>query len=560
MKKNYFILILGFCLIFTACKKEELVRLDADVEDFAGQKAYIGELDGGKYTCFEAGDVINVNGSPITITAGDIKRDGRGVTLNVTSESAYNAVFPSSLVTSLSKDATTNISVTLPRTQAYETVGNRQKINIPMCGRLGSSNGSIHFNNLCALLKIVIKNDLSEALYYDSIVISCSDRPLSGSGKINNIASEIPEIMMDNPTTSSTPVSLTFPSRQTLAVNDSATYFVVVPKAENASGFKVSLVGKPGSTRDSKYCYERTKSGSCSFSRNVVQKIPFSSPTKREAVKYYFSVGNNQYVRFSPGNLRWSSSGTHRTADGTTNKKGTWSFAPNQWDRCSNSDNKNISENSSLVDCFGWGTSGYTTNPWHRARTNSQYASGITANIANTLHDWGLYNDIYNPVNGITEPYGTWRSFSIDEFENLMKRPDKSGAATVNGVEGIIILPDNWVLPTGMTFTPMTKYTANANATGYNQYVMGAYTNNTYTENQWKIMENHGAIFLPKASYRHDDYFYTKFDQHYYTSTYYHSSDYAVSAYIDFTGRSRYNIKRCNGCAVRLVKDYTPGQ
>lgn len=557
MKKNYFILILGFCLIFTACKKEELVRLDADVEDFAGQKAYIGELDGGKYTCFEAGDVINVNGSPITITAGDIKRDGRGVTLNVSPESAYNAVFPSSLVTSLPYNATTNISVTLPRTQAYETVGNRQKINIPMCGRLGSSNGSIHFHNLCALLKIVITNDLSEALYYDSIVISCSDRPLSGSGKINDIASEIPEIVMDNPT-SSTPVSLTFSSRQTLAVNGSATYFVVVPKAENASGFKVSLVGKPGSTRDSKYCYERTKSGSCSFSRNVVQKIPFSSPTKREDVKSYFSVGSNKYVRFSPGNLRWSSSGTHRTADGTTNKKGTWSFAPNQWDRCSNEDNKNISENSSLVDCFGWGTSGYRTNPWYRNRYNAGYANGRN-NLTGTLDDWGEYNDINNPVNGITESYGTWRSFSKDEFEYLMTRQDRSGAAKVNGVEGIIILPDNWVLPTGVpTFTPMTICT-NRSKSGYNQYVMGAYTNNSYTAEEWRIMENHGAIFLPKASYRYDDNYNTKFDQCYYTSTF-SDADYVFLTQIDFSGQNRRARPRCDGMAVRLVKDYTPGQ
>ncbi len=391
---------------------------------------------------------------------------------------------------------------------------------------------------------------------------------------------------MDNPTTSSTPVSLTFPSRQTLAVNDSATYFVVVPKADNASGFKVSLVGKPGSTRDSKYCYEKTKSGSCSFSRNVVQKIRFLSPTKREAVKYYFSVGNNKYVRFSPGNLQWSYTGggttatTHRTAitaNGTNT--GTWRFAEEQWNFVGYNNYGNVyivNGNSSIkcdnskikynyngwIDSFGWGTSGYRKNsvPYNTSQQNSQYANGNN-NLDGTNDDWGVFNDIYNPVNGITESYGTWRTFSKAEFDYLMTRQNLSGAAKVNGVEGIIILPDNWDYPTGVpSFTPMTKYTGSES--GNNQYVIGAYTNNNYTRDEWKIMENHGAVFLPKTTFRsayQNGNLNLSLKQCYHTSTKY-SEDWSYSTEINFQGQNSMYENRCKAKAVRLVKDYTPGQ
>jgi len=48
----------------------------------------------------------------------------------------------------------------------------------------------------------------------------------------------------------------------------------------------------------------------------------------------------------------------------------------------------------------------------------------------------------------------------------------------------MILLPDEWTLPDGLTFNS------------------GNYSTNVYTEDQWNQMESHGAVFLPKAGYR----------------------------------------------------------
>ena len=55
----------------------------------------------------------------------------------------------------------------------------------------------------------------------------------------------------------------------------------------------------------------------------------------------------------------------------------------------------------------------------------------------------------------------------------------------MNGVNGMIILPDVWTLPAGLSFTPGNS----------------AWTN-VYTTAQWEQMEANGAVFLPAAGYR----------------------------------------------------------
>ena len=69
--------------------------------------------------------------------------------------------------------------------------------------------------------------------------------------------------------------------------------------------------------------------------------------------------------------------------------------------------------------------------------------------ISGTNYDWGVYNAIYNPSTNTTDAPGTWRTPTKDEWEYLLKtRATPSGIrfakATVHGVCGLIIVPDNW--------------------------------------------------------------------------------------------------------------------
>ena len=64
----------------------------------------------------------------------------------------------------------------------------------------------------------------------------------------------------------------------------------------------------------------------------------------------------------------------------------------------------------------------------------------------------------------------------------------------VSGAEGLVILPDDWVLPTGCTFTPGVVIFDEAE---------GSHTGgNRYNLQQWTEMEAAGAVFLPADGYR----------------------------------------------------------
>ena len=200
-----------------------------------------------------------------------------------------------------------------------------------------------------------------------------------------------------------------------------------------------------------------------------------------------FSVANGVQVRFSQGNLQFNvSQGTHRTADG--NQQGTFRFAENQYDTIGAA-NKNISVQNynGWISLFGWGTSGYNGCSPMTYLKDATYGDGTTADIAGTNYDWGVYNAISN---GGNQP-GMWRTLTRAEWAYLLTNRANAeqlySMAKINGIGGLMILPDDWTQPSGITFTPKMKISE---------------TTNVYTLEQWQTLENAGAIFFPKEGYR----------------------------------------------------------
>ena len=192
-----------------------------------------------------------------------------------------------------------------------------------------------------------------------------------------------------------------------------------------------------------------------------------------------FSVSSTKQVRFSCGNLQYKAS---------TN---TWRFAENQWDYVGENNSVRSASYDGWIDSYGWGTSGYNNKyPYMSSDNANAYAFGDWTDITGTMYDWGLYCSISN---GGTP--GSWFTLSYDEFKYLLETRSRASSlqafATVNNVLGLILLPDNWVLPSGMTFT--SQGTA-------------ANVSNTYTVSQWKVMEAAGAVFLPAAGSNDADY------------------------------------------------------
>jgi len=141
----------------------------------------------------------------------------------------------------------------------------------------------------------------------------------------------------------------------------------------------------------------------------------------------YFSKGNLQYL----GNID------------------RWHFAENQWTIIGNA------QASNNRDLFSWGTG---DNP-----DSEDYS---------TYTEWG--NNIE----------GNWRTLTVDEWTYLFNtRTDASskyGTATVAGVVGLILLPDNY-----------DGTAINTDRT--------AWDNNVISSSEWAAYEAEGAVFLPTA-------------------------------------------------------------
>ena len=179
-----------------------------------------------------------------------------------------------------------------------------------------------------------------------------------------------------------------------------------------------------------------------------------------------FSVGEGKTVTFSKGNLQYTQS---------TN---TWSFAENQWDYIG-TDNVIDDALADKVDLFGWSTG--ATNFGVSTSTDYDDYSG-------SFVDWGR-NKIGN------DAPKRWRTLSVDEWKYLRyhrtNADDLVGVAQVNGVNGLVLLPDNWTCPAGVTFK-----------SGFRSEWGDYAACQTFTADQWSKLEAAGAVFLPAAGYR----------------------------------------------------------
>ena len=282
--------------------------------------------------------------------------------------------------------------------------------------------------------------------------------------------------------------------------------------------------------------------------------VTLKNPIANGAIQAIFSVSATKKVRFSQGNLQYQAS------------TGTWRFAENPWDYVGNGkqgtvyengvkcDNTKISETyDGWIDMFGWGTSGWNSQanayqPYSKGTANSDfypgrsYSNNLNGSYANA--DWGVYNAISNGGNQA----GLWRTLSKYEWEYLISnRPNADalcGTATVNGVNGCVLLPDNWSTPTGVTFQGEERVNGN--------WVDG-YVVNTYSASEWAVMESYGAVFLPAAGTRGGSS--VGYQGKYWSSTAYDQTDAYYLHFITFSEVPDYHGYRADGRSVRLVQD-----
>ena len=260
---------------------------------------------------------------------------------------------------------------------------------------------------------------------------------------------------------------------------------------------------------------------------------PQDQPTEGIGV---FSIGEGKTVTFSPGNLQY------------TQSTDTWSFARVQYEVIGTNNviggsvsshalgkEKDGTELADKIDLFGWSTSannfGVTTS------TNNNDYSG-------SFVDWGT-NKISN------DAPNTWRTLTNEEWDYLLNNRKNAsslcGIAQVKDVNGLIILPDNWICPADITFK--------SGFTGGSYSGVLFYGYQTFSVNQWSKLEAAGAIFLPAAGSRYSN----SVNNVQYLGRYWSATECNNNQtyYTDFDHSEviMNNFYRYIGNSVRLVKD-----
>ena len=270
------------------------------------------------------------------------------------------------------------------------------------------------------------------------------------------------------------------------------------------------------------------------------------------AINGLFTINaNGKQIYFSQGNLQYIGSAVVPY----------WRFADNQWDYLGNNGQGSPNQNVDR-DYFLWGTSGFNHGakcyqPWSTSPENSDYFPyGIdTANLYNQTGqaDWG-YNKIRNGGNQLNQ----WRTLTYPEWDYILfTRNTMSGVrfakAQVVGINGIMILPDDWDNSIG------SLNNINQSEAGYDSNVISS-------ESVWlNEFQSKGVVFLCSAGNRSaltpegicGIWFCNSFGFYWSSSNYAEWSSYSLEIEDDqLSLHGGYSY--INGFNVRLVQDANP--
>ena len=263
---------------------------------------------------------------------------------------------------------------------------------------------------------------------------------------------------------------------------------------------------------------------------------------------FTINAEGNQVV-FAQGNLQAVC--TSADGDASTQETFTWRFAEHQWDYIGGNysggtitptgnnfiDGSGSVSAAGTVDLFSW----------------VGESSALTGVAAYGICLWGVGGN--NAADGLKSDWGNlfgddWHALSKDEWDYIFNtRSTTSGVryakATVNGVAGVILLPDDW----------STSYYTLA-STNTSTAAFGA--NSINSTNWTNSLEAHGAVFLPAGGSRSFGNIYNQNAYGFYWSNSPDSEDGNKASLLIFHPgdlQTQYTENRGFGFSVRLVKN-----
>ena len=548
MKKSYILMLVALvCMVATGCTKDALslhsFRISESGFNDPDAKLHftLGSSSAPSKLAYDAGDAVLVNGHQFTLRKSGSDwyadaSDGSDVEAN-----RFYCIYVNPNMNINGSGSSYNYSTSFSGSPAVATHN-----GVILAG--STTDSLLTLNPACAIIRFP-----AEGAQMDYVRVGFSPNTIPSGGSITisdaGVASITPTGYFGGVTTN---FNGQFLQMVTDATDGYNSYYVAVPMSSSSVSTQLFITWKYNASED---VYKYKTSGNVTLQRGKVYTIGTTrtSPFNDDgSTKKLFNVGGGKYVYFSSGNLQF------QYKDATVK----WRFAEHQYDT-RGAENVNVSPAyDGWIDLFGWGTSGWRESgataraPYATSTTNSDYYPGgsssndLTGSYADA--DWGVFwstggNHIYY---GNTQSSASWRTLTSTEWNYLISgrtnASDKWGYATIAGTyKGVVILPDSWSLPAGLTFNPGKA---------------SQWTTNEYTMEQWGEMEYEGAVFLPTTGYRDGTTLYNlgsgSEDGRYWSTT--HSNDdnaygYRFSKTLHQTTHSG---ARHFGYAVRLVKEF----
>ena len=516
MKKYYYILALATaCLAACSSDNDELNNEIVNNEPIQPVVSYIhananenattrGSVDNDAKFSWNTGDKIAVY-----TTDGYKISNGLESTFNATNAATFGfsdmtdanrtdfAIYPASLVwdgtnilaNSVTNHDANNLTLTLPA--SYTLADVQDEVSPTPMIATNTAGGELSFKSLCALLRITVQN------------IPAATRRLEFDFNGNKVQGEFT-------LTGVTPGTTGITTSATTGTDDIITVYTPDIAAFTES-LVINLPVPAGVASTGEYtaisiiAYDAASAGNKLMAtirpiKKTENWVPGRKASRKmsAALQGLFTIASGKKAIISPGNLQYTTSGTHKVKDGGT-KKGTWRFAEHQWDFVGGtynstsygnvyvgsvkSNNSNISSTyTGWIDLFNYGTSGDSYNPYDPT------ADYNYTNISGVSDDWGFYN----AIDGFAP--NTWRTPTESELDYLLfnRSGNSYTKATLTDVDirGLILLPDGYSHPDDITSLNSINSTD------------ASFTSNKFTTDQWAKMEAAGAVFLPAAGTR----------------------------------------------------------
>lgn len=469
--------------MMSGCTKDDADGLpDGSIEIFAeGSGSEVKTTVNDTSVKWVAGDKVWINGNEGTVTQG--YGDHWYAAGSFTTSSDFNSFYPATIATATGAgnlaDASATVVFPSRYASSFDGSGN-QVLSLPMAARSEANATGVKFKHLSAGINVNVKNTFTNdtVLYLDSVSVTSGSVNLCGLASVGLSTTAVPTVTATG--TEPKTVTVYFSSPIALAVNANKCVQVpVIPSSTDLGEVTIRVYTHLAPVAYGSmevFTFEKNKSSFGALGRNEVKASPEIAIVRggddvTRSVKGAFSVSRTTRVMFSKGNLQYQGS------------TGTWRFATNQYD-CIGNNAGNTAPSASQtewIDLFGWGTG---SNPNQTSTTDANYG---------TFNDWG------NHIGG------GWRTLSSEEMNYLLNTrsnttfnlPNSTSnirytKATVNDKNGLILFPDNYVHPTGVTITGTPAY--NTTDAHYSTF--------TVSSSDWTLMQAAGAVFLPAAGYR----------------------------------------------------------